>query len=107
MKRAAGRRAVDQLDGANLDNQMAAQCVEPDCLGARTISRMVRCSWRPIYTERAGARGLELTDARPSSFRQRRRQGHDGRHKHADAERWADQVKEDNRSHFGANHLCK
>ena len=25
----------------------------------------------------------------------------------ADAERWADQVKEDNVSHFGANHLCK
>ena len=47
---------------------------------SRTISRMVCCSEPPIYAERAGARGfeltdartgargLELTDARPSSF---------------------------------------
>jgi hypothetical protein len=33
MERPTGRHAVDHLDGANLDDTMAAQRVEPGCLG--------------------------------------------------------------------------
>jgi hypothetical protein len=33
VKRAAGRRVVDQLDGANLDDAMTAQSVEAGRLG--------------------------------------------------------------------------
>jgi hypothetical protein len=33
VKRAPGRRVVEQLDGANLDDAMSAQRVEASCLG--------------------------------------------------------------------------
>jgi hypothetical protein len=33
VKRAAGRRVVDQLDGADLDDAMAAKRIKAGCLG--------------------------------------------------------------------------